>query len=637
MKLSSSSRRRRPSAASAATVLVCGLLLAGCQADPGDAPTVDDADGGQDLDGADGNGGDGGEEGDAVGDNDVPTVPEELRTISVGVDSVPADLNPHLVSSRSMVTSAVADLTLPSAFTVGDDGRRTELNSALLESVEVVEGDEDAPTSVRYVLAGVAQWSDGTPISGSDFDYLRTQLVTAPGASATAGYTDIEDLVVSAGGSTVTVDFSRPQPDWRELFAHLLPSHIYGSEGRSFSSLMETLPAASGGVYTVRQFDPGRGHLVLERNTRYWGETPARTDRIELSDSGDLPTATQMLRTGQFQMLTSSDGAVVEESLDTVPTVGTRTVDLGTRLDLVPNTAAGRLGSPEARQALLSTVDADQVARLVSGDPGAGAPEDVIGSQNGAGDPADALAGTEADPLRIAADTLDDGAVESARRVVDQLVNAGVPATVVTPTSADLFSSFLPRGDVDAVVVRQDRERTVTDLRSAYSCDQADRPVTAPSQDLPTESDMPTTEDVPAADPTDPTETSASAETTATDAPTTTEPGNSQLTARAANVSGVCDDELDDLLDQGAFDRAVDRINDLALGLPLIDDRTVIARSPLLLGPPGSIAQWPTDEWTGPFVTAGQWYRVGDPDEVDGTDTTGDVQPTDGAEELDDE
>lgn len=628
MKQFSRSRRRPSSVVVVASVATaCGLVLSGCQAGPGDAPTVDDAE--EAGEGRPDDSGSGDTDGDP--DDEASAVPEELRTITVGVDRIPADLNPHLVSSRSMLTSTVADLTLPSAFTVGEDGRRTVLNSDLLESVDVRSGEEDAPTEVRYTLAHEAQWSDGTPISGSDFHYLWQQVTTMPGTTDNAGYADISDLAVSAGGNTVTVTFSRPQQDWRELFAHLLPSHIYGAEGRNFNTVLGTLPAASGGVYTVRQFDPGRGNLVLERNTRYWGTSPARTDRVVFSESGDLNTSTQMLRAGQFQMLTTRSGAVTAESVGSLPGVGSTTVDLDTRMDLVPNVAAGRLESAEARRALLSSVDSDQIARLVTGDPDAVAPDGGTGAFRGHTDPGNAAemtGATAADPLRIAADTLDDEAVEAARRVVDQLGSAGVPATVVTPTASDLYSAFLPRGEVDAVVVWQDRERSRTDLRSTFTCDEADRPLRSPSQQLPTESELSTEADA------DDTATSAQTTepttepTTSGEAPpTTTEPDEAAPNARASNISGICDPELDTLLDDGTGEQVGEYLASQALSLPLMGDRVVVGRSAELAGPPGRVASWPVGERSGPFVTVPEWFRAdssgSDDDEThNDTDTT---------------
>lgn len=605
------------------TVLVTSLLLVACQANPGDAPTVDDpvedtAVAESDSDPA--------EDGPETGDGSPTPVPEEYRTIEVGVDSVPADLNPHLVGSQSMLTSMVGELTLPSAFGIGPDGSRTVPNSALLDSVDVLEGEEDAPTEVRYTIADRAQWSDGTPISGSDFDYLHRQITSAPGALETSVYSAVDDLEVSAGGTRITVTFDRPTEDWRELFAHLLPSHIYGAENRPFASMMGEVPAASGGIYTVRQFNPGRGTLVLERNARYGGENPARTDELVFSTAGDVDTSAQMLRADQLQMLTTRNGAVTSENLASVPGVSTRTVGLDNALTLSLNTASERLEEPGARREVLSSVDTDRVARLVTGHPRATAPsgDAAAGGTGVEGTDATGLRGvTGGRPLRIAADTLDDDAVEAARRVADSLVDEGIPATAVAPSSSDLYSSFLPRGEVDAVVSWQGEARTWSDLRSRYACDREDRPVTDPSEELPTETETAG----PGPSTTAPSDTapseSASASSPASSAGDGTADG--ELSARAANVSGICDDELDGLLAEGggALDGVPDgvaaRLGDLQLSLPLASDRIVVATTGDITGPAGTLDEWPMGERTGPFVSAGEWRREGAGDDGETT------------------
>ena len=78
-----------------------GAVLVGCQARPSDAPTVAAPQTASTTQ----------EETEEPG-----TVPDELRTVTVGLDSIPGDLNPHLIGSRSLATSVVAQLTLPSAF-----------------------------------------------------------------------------------------------------------------------------------------------------------------------------------------------------------------------------------------------------------------------------------------------------------------------------------------------------------------------------------------------------------------------------------------------------------------------------------------------------------------------------------------
>ena len=425
---------------------VASVALTGCQADPGDAPTVEEPSAASSA---------------APRSSTPGAVPGKFRTVTAGVDSVPTDSNPHLIGSQSLTTSVIAALTLPSAFTAGDDGVsgvRTVLNKDLLDEAEPTGGDQDAPMSVHYRISDAAQWSDGTPVTGSDFEYLRDQITTQPGVLDQALYAGIRDIQVSAGGRTVDVTFTSPQPDWRELFADLLPSHIYRAENRPFATMMEGKPAASAGQYTVRGFDAGRGTVQLARNDRFWGDEPPRTDSIVLTVVPDDATAAQMLRTGQLQLAVTRQGAVTAESLGSVPGAVTRGIERRPDLVLALNTASPSLSGTAERERVLGAVDADAVARTVTGSPDAAAPRPLPHS------PAQssvAPAGDTAKPLRIAAVETDNTAVEAARRVTDQRGYAGVPAEGVTPSAADLYGAFLPAGSVDAVVAWQNGEETL--------------------------------------------------------------------------------------------------------------------------------------------------------------------------------
>jgi hypothetical protein len=390
---------------------VAALTLVGCQANPGDAPTVEDPSAASSA---------------APRSTTRGAVPDELRTVTAGVDTVPADSNPHLIGSQSLATSVIAALTLPSAFTAREGGR-TDLNTDLLDAAEVTVGDRDAPTAVRYRISGAAQWSDGTPVTGSDFEYLHDQITTQPGVLDQALYASVKDLSVSAGGRTVDVTFTAPQPDWHDLFADLLPSHIYRAENRPFATMMEGKPAASAGQYAVRGFDAGRGTVQLARNDRFWGDTPARTDSIVLTVVPDDATAAQMLRTGQLQLVATRRGAVTGESLGSVPGVTTRTTGRRTDLTLALNTTSPLLAGASRRAEVLAAVDAGAVARTVSGSPDATAPAPLPSagpdrSTEPTGGAAPESPETGDAPLRIGAEESDRSAVEAARRVVDQLV-----------------------------------------------------------------------------------------------------------------------------------------------------------------------------------------------------------------------
>ena len=631
------SRPRRLSAVMAALSAagLVGAVLVGCQARPSDAPTVAAPQTASTTQ----------EE-----TEEPDTVPDELRTVTVGLDSIPGDLNPHLIGSRSLATSVVAQLTLPSAFTVpagSASGARTELNADLLESVKVTEGTEVAPTKIRYVLRPDAQWSDGTPVTGADFDYLHQQITGRSGVVDPAGYAMIDKLSVSAGGRTVDVTFTGPDPDWRELFANLLPSHIYRTEDRSFDSMMSGVPAASGGIFRVRGVDTARGEIRLDRNQRYWGETPARTDSIVLSAVPDSRTATQMLRTGQLQMLLTGEQGVTTESLATVP--GLRVREMTRRPDLVMtlNTTAPRMASLTNRTRVTDALDADALARILTQDPSATAPGAGVAADDGGetgstgsgtgrdgspATPALPTVGGELTPLRIGADSGDATAVEAARRVVDQLTGAGIAAEPVIRSSADLYGSFLPAGEVDAVIAWQETPETLSELRSRYGCDTTDRSVSRPSTGLPSVTAVPTSESRS-------TETTKSTESTAPMEPMeTTESGeptesaaegeNAAASGRTVNTSGLCSAEIDGIIDAALLsveglsedgvsslvDATVERVSDAVaeqrIDVPLTEDRRVIAAGPDLVGPEPRLADWPLDRDTGPLASAATWRRA---------------------------
>lgn len=631
------SRPRRLSAVMAALSAagLVGAVLVGCQARPSDAPTVAAPQTASTTQ----------EETEEPG-----TVPDELRTVTVGLDSIPGDLNPHLIGSRSLATSVVAQLTLPSAFTVpagSATGARTELNTDLLESVKVTEGTGVAPTKVRYVLRPDAQWSDGTPVTGADFDYLHQQITGRSGVVDPAGYAMIDKLSVSAGGRTVDVTFTGPDPDWRELFANLLPSHIYRTEDRSFDSMMSGVPAASGGIFRVRGVDTARGEIRLDRNQRYWGETPARTDSIVLSAVPDSRTATQMLRTNQLQMLLTGEQGVTTESLAAVP--GLRVREMTRRPDLVMtlNTTAPRMASLTNRTRVTDALDADALARILTQDPSATAPGAGVAADDGGetgstgsgtgrdgspATPALPTVGGELTPLRIGADSGDATAVEAARRVVDQLTGAGIAAEPVIRSSADLYGSFLPAGEVDAVIAWQETPETLSELRSRYGCDTTDRSVSRPSTGLPSVTAVPTSESRS-------TETTKSTESTAPMEPMeTTESGeptesaaegeNAAASGRTVNTSGLCSAEIDGIIDAALLsveglsedgvsslvDATVERVSDAVaeqrIDVPLTEDRRVIAAGPDLVGPEPRLADWPLDRDTGPLASAATWRRA---------------------------
>ncbi|MGH8995871.1 MAG: ABC transporter substrate-binding protein, partial [Acidimicrobiales bacterium] len=156
----------------------------------------------------------------------VTYLPGAGGTVTVGIDQKPTGCNPSTATGDTFANRLVLSTVLPSAFAVDGQGQ-SQYDQALIEQAETVSTN---PQTVVYTLNPKAVWSDGTPITAADFVYAwerqRLVPVNATGEDAdvasTAGYDDIQTVVPSDGGHTVTVVFSTPYADWQGLFSDLV-------------------------------------------------------------------------------------------------------------------------------------------------------------------------------------------------------------------------------------------------------------------------------------------------------------------------------------------------------------------------------------------------------------------------------
>lgn len=399
-------KRVRASKLSFLALLSSGTFLTGCMANPGDAPTVVEA----------------------KPTTTVTVAPDSNRflEINVGVDSFTSNMNPHVAGNLNQVVAAVADLTLPSAFLDSPEGRVP--NQTLFESIEA--NDEYAPTSVRFTLASGAQWSDGTPITHSDFSYLKDKILETPGTKDSELYAHIASIQPIARG--FEVHFDQPFSSYKDLFDHLLPSHIYGAEGRTFTTMMDGSVAASAGAFAVRSINADRGVIELQRNDRYWGADVAQTDRLTLTTVPNVHTGAQMIRTGQMHMLLMNSAETTYTTLSQLLGASVRSFTRPVQLNLVLN-----LDSLEQRRHVLSAVDPVTISRIATE---SSHPQEPQWNKKPVMDHEGVVEGAvaSAEKLKVGTNTEDPVAIIAARAVTDQLNAAGIPAEVVTKADEEL-------------------------------------------------------------------------------------------------------------------------------------------------------------------------------------------------------
>ena len=597
--------RQRFFAALVATPVALSLVLSGCQARPGDAPTVEEPAKPKAKELNEGK------------HEDTPD--SKLREINIGVDEFDGNLNPHIVGNLGQSTMAVADLTLPSAF--NRVGNRWVMNKDLL--VKVDANNPVAPTEVTYTLRPHAQWSDGTPISGSDFQYLWDELRTQRIAETAAQYSKISGIKVSGGGSKVRVSFSEPQEGWRQLFRHLLPSHIYRAEGQQFATMMDERSVASGGAYRVHAVDAGRGVIELQRNDRYWGSAPAATDKLILRAIPDVHTGAQMLRSRQLQMYAAYPAGLSALTFGEVPDVRGTQRDRKVQLNFALNLDSERMNQMAVRRAALAAIKPGTVAQIVSGNRDVAPPE--WGERPTEQMPDEARALFEERPFTIAAPNNDKQAAIAARTIADELSRNGINAQALTVDAENLLETMIPEGEVDASVLWGRTPDTPTDVANQFSCVQ---PETLRQAEERAAEDKTSGEDSKSEESTVSSATSEKA-TESAKASSPQEPRGTETTPSTesaegspqrtfgANITGLCDPAIDEAIaevrDGEDSAAAIEQVNALVQNqsvlLPLLRDEQYYAASPEFVGSDKPVEQWPFDPYSGIFIGGARWTR----------------------------
>lgn len=539
-----------------------------------------------------------------VGAQGPASVPLSADALSVVVDSLDQGFNPHLRSDLGADTELLAALTLPSAYERTADGRM-QRNSDLITEVTQFS---DRPFTLRYEINTSAQWSDGVPIGVEDFRYMWRNVSTFPGTVGVNGYRHITNISAGAGGKSIDVTFDGEYPQWRELFANLLPAHLMGDDAQSFANILAQGAPASGGPFTVESADMGIGQMVLARNDRYWAE-PADAEQIVIRLARDQGTLGQAARANSAKLVSVTDSEINRLVLDTVGGFETAQALGGDQLTLSWNTSAEGLGDARLRSALSDIVDAAAVGQIVSGTANTKVTDFPVSANVHAPQaPKIAEAETQLEglgyvqqhggawqkdgrPLDVTLGVVagDEATLVAASTVVDSLRAEGINARVWELSDENLYSGALPYGLVSGVVtwspvtgdpltaadaryrcVPETAERTPSQARQEIEdlvngdADESTPPQLAPA--TVTELQPPidsASEEVGEATttPADPEAAAEAKEEEEADAESNDEPvisvplptaksGEPVLrSSRASNLSGICDERIDSALD----------------------------------------------------------------------------------------
>jgi peptide/nickel transport system substrate-binding protein len=297
-------------------------------------------------------------------------------TLTFALDEDVPGFNSLKAGDNQFILTEILDQTLPRVFAVQPD-LKPRLNTEVVTSAAVVKA---SPQTIVYQINPKAVWSDGVPISASDFIYNWQAQSGNPKfkdvggepflPATTAGYSQIASVAGSNGGKTVTVVFSKPFGDWQALFSQnnpLLPAHIARKAG--FDSGFQTFGPpvqVSGGPYEIQSYAKGED-LVEVRNPRYWG-TPGTLAKIVfrfiLSDQQQPPA----VQNGEVNMVNPVLASI--PFLDSVRSIPNFTVKVLPALEFQHmdfNEANPYLALPGVRHAIAyGTNRQEMISRIVA-------------------------------------------------------------------------------------------------------------------------------------------------------------------------------------------------------------------------------------------------------------------------------
>ena len=285
-------------------------------------------------------------------------------TVTVAVPYLPRNFNPSTPAGANRVTQMVMEQVWPQAFVL--DSVFQPETTGFIDGAEVVGL---SPMTVSYQIDPKATWSDGLPITASDFAYnWHEQLRAAPllaSDGVLAGYRDIRSIKGSNHGKTVTVVFRKSYSDWECLFANLIPAHIARRGGwiAAFSGF-DPADVISGGPFVVSSLIPGK-RLVLTRNHRYWG-VPAHVARIVFLVERSDQAALDGLQNGTISVAEVTAGPPVDNAIARGREHGAVLTDVTTPSPVLWQLAFNLddpvVGNPDIRRALALATDRVELA-----------------------------------------------------------------------------------------------------------------------------------------------------------------------------------------------------------------------------------------------------------------------------------
>jgi len=373
--------------------------------------------------------------------------------------------------------------TMPRAYdVVKENGKYVNKASNLLT------GEPKLTTSpkqtVTYQISPKAVWSDGQPITSTDFKYTWNQVVTGNDIYDKTGYQDIES-VDDSNPKTAVVTFKKNYADYQQLFGGgfgVFPSHIL--TGKDRDAVMKNGYTFSGGPWMIQKWDK-TNQITMVPNPKYWGPKP-KLDKVIFKIQADTSAEFTAFKSDQVSMIYPQPqlDAVDQINAGLLNTQKVISDDTGNFESLWLNNGKPPFNDKAVRQAVAYGIDRKTLVERLFGKLGVTEPLQVVNAR---------IVSDYSDTQAFAGYTLNKSKVDSlltgdgykkgsdgiyakngqkltftvkstagnkrrelTEQVIQQMLKAvGIGMTIKNAEAGDLFGSILPKGDFQAGIYAQ--------------------------------------------------------------------------------------------------------------------------------------------------------------------------------------
>jgi ABC-type transport system substrate-binding protein len=222
-----------------------------------------------------------------------------IKSLVAGYEQEPYVLNPFIPDSiyreyiNSLIIQGLWKKTGPDKY-----------ETVMVESV-TVEGDgSNKNTGLRYSLKASVKlkndifWEDGKPIVADDV----VATINAIMSDKTLTFEDknfgIIESIEKTGDKEFLVSFNEYDNNWEQLFNYIFPAKLL--QDNKISSIFSEDIFGSG-PYKLKEWKKGE-YVLLEKNSRYWGEKPI-INEIKFLFNSDINYLVGMLKEGNIDIL----------------------------------------------------------------------------------------------------------------------------------------------------------------------------------------------------------------------------------------------------------------------------------------------------------------------------------------------